>query len=76
MRGRARGWVSGLGAAAPRLGRAYTVSCLGRHYGLNWWPRHSIVYGSCPALTLEGTCHVWAVLFSAVPGPVHRVNAI
>jgi hypothetical protein len=54
------------------LGRAYAVPahlavpCLGRHYGLNWWPRHGTVYGPCPALALKGTGH-------AVPGPCFLV---
>jgi hypothetical protein len=43
------------------------VPCLGRPYGLNWWPRHDTIYESCPALTLKGTCR-------AVPVPCFLVS--
>jgi hypothetical protein len=62
---RLRGWAPAPGPRALRrwqMGRAeavpahLAVSCLGQHYGLNWWPRHGTVYGLCPARAVPGPC--------------------
>jgi hypothetical protein len=83
-----RGWE--LGRVYTRLsdslavGRAeavpaqLVVPCLGRPYGANWGPppRHYIRAVPGTGTKRNVSCRASVVLFSAVPGPAHRVSAI